>query len=722
AGVTETGAPSFVVLGPEALGLSSAPINLHLLPDGRTLVTSQRELAFGDGVRWETFRGPDDPQSVLSSVVVDHDGDIFTGMGGEFSHVELGEDARWRFVAAPKFPRADVPRSPLTSVAEFGGQWYWLGTDGAVVVWRPGQTPRIGRNFSPIDRVFALGEDVYFSDESRGRLFRWQTSGAVEQVLSVDAVVSDTVTCALPFGPGQLLVGTVSAGLKLFDGKTFRPFGPPGLLNNGQRIADLCPTGEGYFAAAIDTVGVVFFDREGRTVQALDRSLDHRLARVQRLQYASNGVLWALLNEGVARVQFPSPISHFEPLLASGLVYAHPLRHAGELWILTDGRVMHGVYDATGRLERFRDETPPGRYVFTVADVDGRLFASNELGIYVYEEAAWKLVLPGIVNARLGLAPSTKDGMFYSAVGEYGMIQQIGDGFVARRIPVSELGENYNPVVDSAGIGWFELGMNRVARLDPNGGNPALQILGPKDGLTEGWIEIYLLDGIPRFHVGNHLYRFDDDRRTFVEDRELLARIPQLASAGGRPVTDSSGRLWYTANGAAQVIDRSATGGNRPVKIGAMGFAPVNYTLQDDGVVWMFERRRLARMDLRLPAPPEVPLKALITSVQFSASSRQLFAPGAALPPLNYADHSLVIHFVAPANPFASPVTFEVLLEGAGTQWVSTGAIGSATFNRLKEGAYGFRVRPVAGGKPGAEARLQFTVNPPWFRTPLAWA
>jgi len=39
-------------------------------------------------------------------------------------------------------------------------------------------------------------------------------------------------------------------------------------------------------------------------VQVLDRSLDHRLARVQRLEYAPTGVLWALLNDGVARVQF----------------------------------------------------------------------------------------------------------------------------------------------------------------------------------------------------------------------------------------------------------------------------------------------------------------------------------------------------------------------------------------------------------------------------------
>src|ERR1700690_4069093 len=56
-GVVETGAPSFVVMGPEALGLSSAPTDLHLLPDGRVLVISEHEVAFGDGVRWDTYLG-----------------------------------------------------------------------------------------------------------------------------------------------------------------------------------------------------------------------------------------------------------------------------------------------------------------------------------------------------------------------------------------------------------------------------------------------------------------------------------------------------------------------------------------------------------------------------------------------------------------------------------------------------------------------------------------
>jgi C4-dicarboxylate-specific signal transduction histidine kinase len=122
-----------------------------------------------------------------------------------------------------------------------------------------------------------------------------------------------------------------------------------------------------------------------------------------------------------------------------------------------------------------------------------------------------------------------------------------------------------------------------------------------------------------------------------------------------------------------------------------------------------------------MPSPAPNPVLAQITSGQLTATNHHLFAPGPALPPLAYSDNSLLIRFAAVASPFGPPLSFDVMLEGATDRWVSTGALGSASFNRLKEGSYVFHVRPVIGGTPGEEARLAFTVRPPWFRTKLAW-
>jgi hypothetical protein len=89
-GYIETGIPPFVVLGPEALGLSAAPVDLHQMPDGRILAFGHGELALGDGVRWEVFRqADDDPRVGTASVAIEQDGRIYAGMAGGFGRIEF---------------------------------------------------------------------------------------------------------------------------------------------------------------------------------------------------------------------------------------------------------------------------------------------------------------------------------------------------------------------------------------------------------------------------------------------------------------------------------------------------------------------------------------------------------------------------------------------------------------------------------------------------------
>ncbi len=720
----ETGTPSFVVLGAEAMGLSTQPADLQVLPDGRILATSLREITLGDGLRWEVFRGADGEESIAPQVAVDEQGNIYTGVRGGIARVELGSDARWRLARAADLPAdSGLQKITLAWVTRLENQWYWYGGSGSVVAWRPGETARVVANAdAAIERVFSLGSDVFLSDRSIGSLFRLRrNASSLERVSRRDVMASQGITCAAPLNANTLLVGTGADGLRTFDGTTTQPFGHSRLLGPGFRLTDLCVVGDGVFAAAVDTVGIVFFDRSGKIVQVLDRSLDHRLSRVKRLVHSRDGVLWALLNEGVARVQFPSPISHFEPLIPSGLVYAKPLRHEGSLWLLADGRALRAAYDADGRIERFEEDSPPGRFLFTLAEVQGHLLAGNENGIYMRTASGWTSIVTGVVNARMVGRP-TEAGIPFAARGEVGWLQRTPEGFRAERRPFPELPDNYGSAQDAAGVVWLELGTNRVARFDPNPAQPTVEVFGAQDGLADGWVEVYALAGEARFHLANHFLLFDPASRRFVEDRKLLARFPADARPEGRVARAPDGRLWYTANGQVHILERRANGAAPRITTLAVGFSPLEYTIDDAGVVWIFNKQRLSRIDPRVDVPAAPPLQARLTSVEFSSSGRWVFSPAGALPPVDYGDNSLMFHFAAPANPFAAAVGFEVLLEGAGSQWVSTGTIGSASFNRLKEGDYVFRVRPVAGGTlRGDEARLAFTIRPPWFRTRLAW-
>jgi signal transduction histidine kinase/DNA-binding response OmpR family regulator len=720
----ESGMPSFVVLGPESLGLSRAPTDLRILPDGRLLAVSKREIAFGDGVRWQTFQSRDDKDSViLDRIAVADDGQVYTGIEGKIARMALGADGRWSLEPVVDLPaNVGVRNAFLMRVSKLADGWYWYGGSGGIVSWKPGQPAMLVGKVGAIEAVFADGKNKFVSNSSMGELYRLAAVGIGEpiRISPPTAIAADCITCTAPFSPGVLLAGTIDAGLQLFDGVSTRPFESSKLLGRGHRINDLCVINNSLFAAAVDTVGIVFFDRDGRVIQVLDRSQDHRLSRVKIIRYAPNGVLWAVLNEGIARVEFPSPVTHFEPLVLSGVDYAKPLRFEGKLWILCDGRILQGAYDDEGRLTGFQDRSPPGLAAVNAAVVDGSLWGTSDKGVYTLEGNTWKTITTEVKNAHIDMLAPQKQGVLYATKGEVGWIRKRLLGYEITRVAEPALGTVYSGLQDARGTVWLELGMSRAGRVDVSGEKPQLKIYGRDSGLGTGWLQAFLWKGDSIFSLNGRQFSFDEGSSNFTLTTNLTKNLPELATVSGRPQLDARGRLWYSAGGATFFMEHPNEAQHSSVRV-PVGYEVGEFTMEEGGVVWMWSKQRLSRYDPTMPSAPVEPLKASINLVQFTASKRHFFSPGGTLPPIDFDDNTFVINFGAPCNPFGSRVTFEVKLEGASTQWVSTGSVASASYTDLKEGRYIFHVRPVSNSVAGTEAVLAFTILPPWYRTTLAW-
>lgn len=726
AGLVESGQLSFAIFGPESLGLNSAPTDLHFLPDGRLLLVSQREIAMGDGVRWQSFKGSDDGHGIIpGTVAVADDGQIYVGVERAIGRVKFLPDGHWTLVpVAPLPPQVNGGDVVLGRALMCGDEWYWTSGSGYIVSWKPGQTAHTVGNIGNIETIFRFGGDALVSSTSSSQIFRLDRTTHDAALISPPSKTQNkAVICSVPFSPGVLLVGTFSAGIQLFDGTSSRPFKQGGLLGAGYRINDLCAVTDQFFAAAVDSVGIVFFDREGRVVSLLARQEDHRLARIHRIKYAANGVLWALLDEGVARVEFPSPLTHFDPFVKSGTDYIKPVRHEGKLWMFSGGQIFRAVYEHDGVLVRFEEKSPPGDSCSMLAEVNGNLWASSSTGIYAWNGADWKTVIEGIADARVDYIVARPQGLFYVARNEYGWLRETPTGYQAERFPAPALSNVYTGVEDESGRVWAELGSGQVARFDLSGEKPVLTVLGAEAGVPAGWVQLYLWEGIARFNIGNQHYRVDPTTDRVVRDEELIKNVPEIARAIGRPAVDTRGRLWISEKARVSLIDLTEDKAVRPARPIAINFDPWEYTMEDQGVVWMWSKMRLARYDPNLPPVKAPELKALITLVQFTANGRHVFSPGASLPSIAYEDNSFIVHFCAPTSSPDSRLTFEVRLEGSNAQWTSTGTAGSAAFNGLKEGNYVFHVRPLSDSSVlGTEAILAFTVRPPWYRTPLAWS
>ncbi len=719
-GLSETGAPAFLVLSPSTLGLSAPPTDLQPLPDGRIVALAGRELAFGDGTRWEVFRlAPADRAPVSTSIAVDGSGQVHVGMPDAFARVDFATDGYWRRTPVAVLDQPETTPATVHAVAQ---QWYWHSGNGSVVAWRPGQTPVAVGQITDMERAVTLDGIDYLSDRADGALWRVTPEGLEPAINSRATNVSFTITCALDLQGGRSVVGTNGHGIQQFAAGDLQPFLTNGPLSGPSRINDLCATVPGLFAAAVDNVGIVFFDREGRTVQVLDRTLDYRLSRVRRLFYMRHGAVWALLNDGIVRVEFPSRISHYEPMVSTGLGFAQPYRLHGRLWLLSDGQAQRGVYDHDGRLLRFEVDTPPNEFLCSLSTGTGTLLAGGRSGIFRRDPAGWALAHPGIINAQLCSFPDAEGRWLFFAENAVGWLRSKGDSYEVWTRPAPGVGGVYGVIGDGHGVLWAELGAARVGRYELSGNDARVELFGPGQGLAGGWAQLYLIGGEIRANVANKLLRFDPAQRAFVPDGEFARLLPEpVPGVLGRPGIDASGRLWLTTADHLQLYEPRDRGYRRIPERFPAGLLPLFFTPDDSGPVWLHQRLQLARYDPAMPLPEPGDPRVIITRVQLTGSNRTLFLPQRTIPTLPANENSFVVHFMAVDAPPAQTVTFEVRLEGASDDWMSTGVVGTAAFNRLKEGNYVLRIRSLMQGLPGAEARLTFAVEPPWFRSRVAY-
>lgn len=722
-GLVESGAPPFVVRVAESMGLDATPNELKRLPDGRMLAVSPGFVAIGDGGRWSVFSGPGGAERVdLTSVAIDQDGAIYAGTAQGFARLEFDRRGQWRLRPVAALP-ADLAAAGSGSlrVAVVGEVWLWSVGSGPIVRWRPGEEARVVGHANAIEAFFDIGGMVHYSDGSHGGLYRLDDDGFQPVPRTAESFVQDAITETVPSGEGAWLAGTIGRGVVRIDatGAT-RPLAERGILAGEHRINDLCATEGGYFAAAVDNVGVVFFQRDGRIVQVLDRSTDHRLARVRALLGTPGGVIWALLSEGIARIRFPARVSNYEPLVPTGLAFAQPFRLEGRLWLMSDGRAQRGIYDEEGRLLRFEVDSPPG-YVGSMVELDGAWVAATPEGLWLWQgPQEWTAIAEGVNSASIRPEPTAPGTWLYVAENEVGWLRRAGDTWSLERHAVEGLGHVYGAVADAAGTFWAELGVGRVARVEPVSPRPYVEVYGTDDGLSPGWVQLFVIDGQVRVSTQRAVLRFDADARRWRPDTELMREMPGLEGVVGRPVVDARGMLWAPVEGATRVGPRGAMG--EPDPSIPPHVRPIHITPQADGVVWLHRPMQLARYDPAIAEPASVPVRAVVARVDFAESGRMIVGPGAELPELAATDNSMTFDLLALDSVPGRPVSFTTKLEGRGdSEWVPVGSAGHVVLSRLDPGNYRLRVRPVVGDVPGGETALAFSIRVPWFRTPTAY-
>jgi len=686
-----------------------------------------------DGVSWRLTRMPNQC-AVRSLCVVDER--IYVGAVGELGYMEPDATGRLRYVSVCKeIPKEHRDFKDVYNTLAVGDTVYF--STHSAIFRRVGTHVRVWDSTQSPQQSFVANQRLFVARKGVGLL---QMVGDSLQVLPGGGILADKVVRTLiPFDSSGILIGTFAHGLFLYDGLRIEHF-PTDidafLYQNQLRHAATLPGG----LIALATIrGVIIIDRAGNLCQIVNKAAGLRDEYVTFVYVDHQGGLWLGLNNGIARVEIPAPISRFQERCGVESYVESIIRHRDRIYI-SSGRGVRYLDTKTRPFPIFRPVSGFSTLSWFFLSAGKELFVGTQKGIYRIAGTAATLLndLPAIVLHR-SQHDTTK--MFAGTLDSLVLLQRAGNTWVDFGM-VSEVKERvYAMVEDGNGAMWAGTPSQQVLKIEQDfsqvaKGRVQMRVVrfGKEHGLPPGTVLPAITDGKMFFITSQGLRHFDASRGRFVPDSTFGAVFADTVTQLTQLREDARGDVWIIASRAGRRYlgraVRQPDGAYRwdetPfLRMHDLGEVYFVYP-EADGTVWFCGVEGLARYRPDVPKNYTEDYPVLLRNVR-SIAADSIFYHGsfrtrAPHPEIDYEHNSLRFEFAAASYDDALANRYQVKLDGFDQNWSNWTAETSKDYTGLPAGDYAFRVRARnVYGHVGTEGTYSFAILPPWHQTWLAY-
>lgn len=325
-------------------------------PRGRMYFGNTSGVLAFDGVHWQLIPLPNG--SVARSLAVGAQGRVYVGGQQEVGYLAPDSSGQLRYVSLVE----ELP----SSARAFTEVWKTLALPDGIYFQTPQHVFRWSESeermtvWSAKDAFhlsFAVRDELYVREKGRG-LLRLQ-GDSLRLVPGGARFAEERVYAMLPYGEERMLVGTRTEGLFLYDGRAFTRFRTEAdafLQDNQLYQGAVLP--DGSFALATMRGGAALVDTSGALLRLLDEAAGLRNETVLSIAVGPQGGLWLGLNDGLARVDVPAPLSFYDEQAGLRGVVQSVTRHRGRLYAATYQGLYRLAPSAAGRSPAF--EPVPG--------------------------------------------------------------------------------------------------------------------------------------------------------------------------------------------------------------------------------------------------------------------------------------------------------------------------------------------------------------------------
>ncbi|MHA6248227.1 adenylate/guanylate cyclase domain-containing protein [Pontibacter sp. CAU 1760] len=307
----------------------SSPQNWGIIQDNRGImyVSNTSGVLEYDGISWQLVKGTS--YGGRFQLARNSEGQLFVGSLNNFGYLAPDSAGRMEFVSLLPAFKGQPTEIRINKVVTEGRDVYFNTADklyrwsgGRMTSWS--SEAGFTRIFESNNRIYVLDKGIGLAVLQHGQLFPLPGGEALKGL---------NVTALIPLKQQSqslhdFVVVTFDDGLFTFREDVLDRLSPtPGNILEGTAFMHAVQLSDSTIALATTSEGVVVMDQEGIIRQVINKQKGLNDNTVIHLSTDREGGLWASLNIGISRIDYPSPISYLNENAALDGIVLDILKH-----------------------------------------------------------------------------------------------------------------------------------------------------------------------------------------------------------------------------------------------------------------------------------------------------------------------------------------------------------------------------------------------------------
>ena len=510
-----------------------------------------------DGTMWNLVTLPN--EAAVFALAIDKNNRIYVGAESEIGYLDADQYGRLYYVSlAPQLNEDDKDFSACRNVfCTSKGVYFqtneelmlWDGKE--LKVWKAGEN----RFFWATE----ANDNIYISVKNKGLM--QPINGEMKLINNGEYFKNLDVFVALPYDKNHILFATLKNGLFLYDGNNISQF----KTENDKYLKDnniYCGIllSDSTFAFGTLQAGLVIINKKGKHLLTLNDEGVLNSLMVFGLYEDRTNILWAVLNDGIAKLEYPSPFSKFTISHQSKENVWQIIKFNNTIYAGTDKGL---YYFANGT---FHSIEGANQRVWYLLQKNNSLLVALDVGLFLLKDESQTLIQINdlAINSMTSSKLDSNRIFIGSALGLSSIYYKNGKWNNEKNIPGIH-GSTYDVIEMPNGNLWLETNVNYIWKVSFQNKDDALHLKQPivkkyntDNGLPNDLGQLFSFEDNVIFSsisYSNDIYSYNKSEDKFILTNVFNDLIGLQTKDFHLSSIDNEGNIWFHKKADGNTVD-----------------------------------------------------------------------------------------------------------------------------------------------------------------------